>query len=132
MSECLPVIKWFIAKVDGKETKHKTFALAVARLIRDSCNISAKPWGGLSFRKVTECNYFAICYARCVKGRNGWIVVDKVVELSFEKYWEDGLAGLFNVYGDRENDKKRLTAILTGFSRRRSFWWKEVERCKLT
>ena len=120
-----------MATVDGKETFHETFELAVRRLIRDSCSVCAYAWGGNSSGNVFERNNFSVEKARYVVGAEGRVVVDKKLLLHFSKDWGDGteVLGNENACGPRSS-LKLLKRIDRGFHRRWKHGWELVERNK--
>ena len=121
----------YMATVDGKETFHETFELAVRRLIRDSCSVCAYAWGGNSSGNVFERNNFSVEKARYVVGAEGRVVVDKKLLLHFSKDWGDGteVLGNENACGPRSS-LKLLKRIDRGFHRRWKHGWELVERNK--
>ena len=127
----IPVHEAFLATVDGKPTFHRTFELAVRRLIRDNCKICAEPWGGNLSGNVYERNNFAIEKAKYVVGAEDKVVVDKHLLLHFAKDWEDGteVLGDENAFGPRSSPEL-LKRIDRGFHRRWKHGWELVERHK--
>lgn len=127
----IPCYECFMTVVDSDDNKkfHKTFDLAVKRLIRDSCDISAEPWGGLSRGKVTENNHFYLEYVSYVKDNTGQRhIINRKNKLSFVKDWGDGPASLTNIYGECKNDKRLLDRIYKGIEKRWTYGWRLVEK----
>lgn len=121
-----------MSKVDGNVKYHKSFDLAIKRIIKDSCDISAEPWGGNSRGKVFERNNFNIEYVTYIKDSDNKKVIIKSKDiLAFCKDWKDGPCHLYSIYGKFKNDKNLLDRIYKSICKRWNYGWKLVEQKEL-
>ena len=124
-----PIYECFKTNVDNDDKYHKTFELAVKRIIKDSCDINAEPWGGGSCGKVFERFEFSIEHIAYVKDfYNKKVVIKNKNILSFRKDLGEGPANLYSIFGKLKNDNILHDRIYKGIVKRWTYGWRLVEK----